>query len=57
MLDGEKEVEQHRTDADQDDNGVQAAGGIQETPRKGDAFSRYQRQERANRVLDLFQDK
>ena len=57
VLDGEKEVEQHRTDADQDDNGVQAAGGIQETPRKDDAFSRHQRQERANRVLDLLQDK
>ena len=44
MLDGEKEIEQHRADADQNDDGVHAAGGIQEIPRKGDSFSRHQRQ-------------
>src|ERR1051325_3536882 len=57
VLDGEKEVEQHRTDSDQNDNGVQTAGGTQQAPGKGDAFSRHQRQQGADRILDLFQDK
>src|ERR1043166_1243079 len=57
VLDGEKEVEQHRTDPDQNDDGIQTAGGIQQVPGKGDAFSRRHRQQRTNRIFNLFQDK